>query len=508
MNKALLIILDGFGIGVDPTVDAIATANTPCYDDLMKNSPNSTLITHGLDVGLPEGQMGNSEVGHMNLGAGRIVYQDLTRIDLSIKMDELKNQAALLDMIQYSDSNNKPIHLIGLFSDGGVHSHINHLFALIDIFENSPVREIYIHAISDGRDTDPHALISYLEKLLPFIRNKKAKLATIVGRYYAMDRDQRWERIAEAYNLYCKNIGTKSEDAIQAVRKSYENGESDEFIKPIQLLDQQHNPYPAIRSGDVVFCFNFRSDRLRQLTKVLSQERIPDWDFTPLDLKYYTMTEYDKKFEKVSIVFAKDNINQSLGEILSIFGIHQLRIAETEKYAHVTYFFNGGREIPFSGERRIMIPSPKVATYDLQATMSANEITSALLNDLKTNHPEFVCLNFANTDMVGHTGVFKAAVEAAETVDHCLQKIIEEAVPMNYDIVILADHGNSDCMINPDGSPNTAHTKNPVPCILISKDKYKIKNGRLSDIAPTILNLMRLPVPAVMTGENLLVSEH
>ncbi|MEO6190499.1 MAG: 2,3-bisphosphoglycerate-independent phosphoglycerate mutase [Saprospiraceae bacterium] len=507
MNKAMLIILDGFGIGPDPHADAIFQANTPCYDHLMSSRPHSILITHGLDVGLPQGQMGNSEVGHMNLGAGRVVYQDLTRIDLAIRDNILKDQKSIVEMIDYAVLNDKPIHLIGLVSDGGVHSHINHLLALIDIFENSLVKNIYIHFITDGRDTDPHSGKKHLITVSDFIRNKKSKLASIIGRYYAMDRDKRWERTQLAYNLYCNNLGSKFADPLIAIEQSYAENVTDEFVKPIQLLNSENESFPPVQSGDVVYCFNFRSDRLRQLTNVLTQFNTPDYNMKTLNLNYYTMTEYDESYKNIGIVFPKITLSQPLGEVLSVYGVTQLRIAETEKYPHVTFFFNCGRETPFSGERRIMIPSPKVATYDLKPSMSAVELTEALIQDIKEHRPEFICLNFANTDMVGHTGVFKAGIKAAETVDQCLQKILDQIKYFSYEIIILADHGNVDCMINPDGSPNTSHTKNPVPCILISESNYKLKNGRLCDIAPTLLNLMNLPIPSVMTGENLLLSE-
>ncbi|NOT36449.1 MAG: 2,3-bisphosphoglycerate-independent phosphoglycerate mutase [Saprospiraceae bacterium] len=501
MRKAILMILDGFGLGPDPKVDAIFHANTPCFDNLMKVSPHSTLITHGLKVGLPEGQMGNSEVGHINLGSGRVIYQDLTKIDQAISNNTLDSHEIILKMIHSACQNQQAIHLIGLVSEGGVHSHINHLFSLINVLEKSDVKNIYIHAITDGRDTDPKSFLIHVKQLQEFLQNKKTKLATIIGRYYAMDRDQRWERVSEAYNLYINNIGKKSNSPETAVLESYAEGITDEFIKPIQLLNTNGIPYSPIQENDIVFCFNFRSDRMRQLTRVLTQEDIVLHNMQKLPLQYYTMTEYDSEFKNVEVVFRKDEVTQSLGEMLSRYGLTQLRIAETEKYPHVTYFFNGGREKPFSGERRILIPSPKVATYDLKPSMSARELTEALLKDIDQSQPEFICLNFANTDMVGHTGVMSAAIEAAEVVDECLSKIVEKASQKNYEVIILADHGNADCMINPDGSPNTAHTKNPVPCIVVSKENYNIRNGTLADIAPTLLSMMQLPVPDSMTGE-------
>lgn len=503
MRKAILMILDGFGLGPDPKVDAIYQANTPCFDKLMKENPHSSLTTHGLSVGLPEGQMGNSEVGHINLGAGRVVYQDLTKIDLAIAQNSISQQAVIKKLIADTVESGKNLHLIGLVSDGGVHSHIDHLLSLIDVFEKSSIKNIFIHAIADGRDTDPKSFIHHLKNLKTFLHNKKSRLATIVGRYYAMDRDKRWERISEAYQLYVHNKGELSSSAENAVLNSYKNGITDEFIKPIQLTDESGSPYPSIQDNDSIFCFNFRSDRMRQLTRVLHQHNLDEFSMRKLSLKYYTMTEYDSEFNDVHVVFQKDEVSQSLGEVLSRFGLSQLRIAETEKYPHVSYFFNGGREKPFSGERRILIPSPKVATYDLKPSMSAVEVTDALLNDMNSYHPDFICLNFANTDMVGHTGVMSAAIEAAQVVDQCMAKIIELANQLNYEMIILADHGNADCMINPDGTPNTAHTKNPVPCILISSYNYKIKNGKLADIAPTLLHLMQLPVPSIMTGNNL-----
>ncbi len=508
MKKAILLILDGFGLGPDPKVDAIQQAKTPCFDNLMSNRPHSTLITHGLNVGLPDGQMGNSEVGHINLGAGRVIFQDLTKIDMAIANDRLKEEPYIKELISYSEQFQKPVHLIGLVSDGGVHSHIDHLLAIINVLEQTNISNIYIHAITDGRDTDPHSFIKHLNYLETFLKNKKTKLATIIGRYYAMDRDQRWERSSVAYNLYIRNEGAKSNSAVESINESYTKGVTDEFIQPIQLLNHTGNSFPAIQNEDVVFCFNFRSDRMRQLIRILSQESFEENKMSALHLHMFTMTEYDQEFKNVKVVFQKDMVSQSLGEVLSSYGLTQLRIAETEKYPHVTYFFNGGREKPFSGERRIMIPSPKVATYDLKPEMSAFELTDAILKDMRNNHPEFICINFANTDMVGHTGVFNAAIQASETVDVCLERILQLSDELDYNVIILADHGNADCMINPDGSPNTAHTKNPVPCIYYGKENYTISNGVLADIAPTILAVMELPQPFIMTGTSLVKNKN
>ncbi len=498
-HKAILIILDGWGINPDPEVSAIEKADTPFMDMLWKKYPHATLRTDGLNVGLPEGQMGNSEVGHMNLGAGRIVYQDLVKINKAIENGNFFENETLKKAFDYTQKNHKKVHLIGLVSDGGVHSHINHLFALIDVAEKFDV-PVYIHAFTDGRDVDPHSGIRFIRQLQSYIQNKPAKIASVVGRYYAMDRDRRWERIKKAYDLLVKGRGRKAKDLIKAVEESYKEGITDEFIEPIVHVDEKGNPLAVIEPGDVVIFFNFRTDRGRQLTRVLSQEDFPEYDMKKLPLYFVTMTNYDDTFKNVHVVFPKEDLKNTLGEIVSKAGKTQLRIAETEKYPHVTFFFSGMREEPFPGEDRILIPSPKVATYDLKPEMSAYEVTDALLKRLGKNPPDLVVLNYANGDMVGHTGVFEAAVKAVEAVDKNLSRLVPAALKKGYDILILADHGNADKMINEDGSPNTAHTTNPVPVILVSnRIKPKLKNGILANVAPTLLKLLNLPINSQMT---------
>jgi 2,3-bisphosphoglycerate-independent phosphoglycerate mutase len=500
MKKAMLLILDGWGIGQIEKADAIKAANTPFYDLLIKQYPNSSLVTYGNAVGLPDGQFGNSEVGHLNLGAGRVVFQDLGLIDQAFKAGLLKENSEFIELISYCENQNKPIHIIGLVSDGGVHSHINHLFGIIDLLEGTKIKEISIHAILDGRDTDPHSGISFIDQINNYLKGKRTKIVSTIGRYYAMDRDKRWERTKKAYDLYVHGIGQKSNDFHSAINNSYRIGITDEFLDAHSL----ENPV-TIKEKDAVLCINFRTDRLRQLTEALTQNGFPEFGMSPLSLHYVTMTNYKDEYKNISVLFGKEDIEDTLGETLSRYGFTQLRIAETEKYPHVSFFFNGGKESTFVGERRILIPSPKVATYDLQPEMSANAVTNSLLEDIQKNHPDFVCINFANADMVGHTGNFNAVVKGIESVDQCLEKIIPFAQSHNYEMIILADHGNADFMINADGSPNTAHTMNPVPCILISKNKsLTVKNGKLADIAPTLLNLMELPVPEKMTGNSLI----
>lgn len=504
MKKSMLVILDGWGIGQRPEADAILQANTPFFDQLMKECPHSELVTYGPSVGLPVGQFGNSEVGHIHLGAGRVVWQDLGKIYQSLENDQLVNNAVIQDLVKYCLSHQKPLHLIGLLSDGGVHSHIDHLLGLIKVLENLGLENIFIHAILDGRDTDPRAGVHYVQKLEDFLRDHKSKLASLIGRYYAMDRDKRWERTSLAYQLYTKGEGTITEDFISSLHQSYEIGITDEFFKPV-ILKEIHEKGQIINPHDAVLCFNFRTDRLRQLTTVLTQQEMLEFRMSPLPLYFITMTKYDDSFQNIKVVFEKENIKETLGEMISRFGCTQLRIAETEKYPHVSFFFSGGKETTFSGERRVLIPSPKVATYDLKPAMSAIELTDALAHEINHWSPDFICINYANADMVGHTGVFDAVVRAVEAVDLCLQKIVPLAKSKEYQIIILADHGNAELMINPDGSPHTAHTMNPVPCILISDDKtLGIQNGDLCDIAPTLLDLMNLPVPAVMTGHTLI----
>ncbi|MDJ0646168.1 MAG: 2,3-bisphosphoglycerate-independent phosphoglycerate mutase [Flavobacteriaceae bacterium] len=502
-KKVILLILDGWGIGENTEVSAIDQANTPFMDSLYEKYPNATLRTDGLHVGLPEGQMGNSEVGHMNLGAGRIVYQELAKINLAVKERKLANEKVLQEAFSYAKEQGKVIHFLGLVSDGGVHSHIQHLKGLIEASDNAGLQS-FVHAFTDGRDVDPKSGKGFIEDLQTFLPNHSSKLASIVGRYYAMDRDKRWERIKLAYDLLVNGTGKKTDDPIKAMDQSYADGITDEFIKPILVTDREGNPVTTIKDDDVVVFFNFRTDRGRQLTQALSQEHFHEQNMHKLDLHYVTMTNYDDTFRNINVIYPKEDLTDTLGEVLSNNGKKQIRIAETEKYPHVTFFFSGGRELEFEGEKRILCPSPKVATYDLQPEMSAQDITDAILPELKKQEADFICLNFANTDMVGHTGVFEAAIKAAETVDSCVEQIITSSVENDYTGIIIADHGNSDVMINEDGSPNTAHTTNPVPIIVVDKDIKAVKSGVLANIAPTILELMGLEKPEIMNEDSLL----
>jgi 2,3-bisphosphoglycerate-independent phosphoglycerate mutase len=505
-KRSFLIVLDGWGVGSDYSSNAIAQAETPCFDRLMQEYPNSQLVTYGLQVGLPEGQMGNSEVGHLNLGAGRVVYQDLVRINLEIQHNRLIENETIKELAAYCIKNNKPCHLIGLVSDGGVHSHIDHLKALIQVLEQSGVQKIYIHVITDGRDTDPHSGIRYVTDLENFINEKKAKISSVIGRYYAMDRDKRWERVQKAYDLLVSGKGKLANFATEAIESSYRMNVSDEFIDPYKITPADEG---LIHEADAVLCFNYRTDRLRQLTQVLNQPESVHPEMKQLSLYYVTLARYDHGFKNVHVVYEKQDLKNTLGEILSVYGYSQLRIAETEKYPHVSYFFSGGREQVFSGENRLLVPSPKVATYDLQPEMSAVAVTEMVIKEINFKLPDFICLNFANADMVGHTGVFNAEIKAVETIDQCLNQIIELALQKQYAVIILADHGNGEFMINADGTPNTAHTKNPVPCILVSNQSgLKLKDGKLADIAPTILKLMSLPVPVEMDGLSLLIDDN
>jgi 2,3-bisphosphoglycerate-independent phosphoglycerate mutase len=504
-KKVILMILDGWGIATNKAVSAIDKANTPFINSLYKKYPHSKLEASELAVGLPVGQMGNSEVGHMNIGAGRIVYQDLVRINKAIEEKELDNNPVLLDAFAYAKKNNKNVHFMGLLSDGGVHSHIDHLKGLVSIAHNNHVKNLFIHAFTDGRDTDPKGGIAYLADLTNHLNKTTGKVASIVGRYYAMDRDKRWERVKLAYDLLVKGVGEKSTDLAKSLQDSYTNNVTDEFVKPVVAVDGNQNPIGTIQEGDVVLCFNFRTDRGRQITQSLTQQNFPEQDMKTIPLYYITLTNYDDSFKDVKTIFDKDNLEKTLGEVVSDAGKKQIRIAETEKYPHVTFFFSGGREEAFKGESRILCPSPKVATYDLQPEMSANDIKDKIIVELNKREVDFVCLNFANPDMVGHTGVFEAAVKAVETVDACAEKVTEAALKNGYTSIIIADHGNADIMINEDGSPNTAHTTNLVPCILVD-DQYKgkLKNGKLGDLAPTILTLMGIAIPPQMTGNILL----
>jgi 2,3-bisphosphoglycerate-independent phosphoglycerate mutase len=501
-QKAILIILDGWGHGPKPEVSAIAQANTPYVDSLYEKYPNAELTTFGEEVGLPEGQMGNSEVGHLNIGAGRIVYQELARINKAIREGELQKNDKLVAAMQHAKDKGKALHLMGLVSDGGVHSHHKHLMALCDAAEAFGLEKVYIHAFTDGRDTDPKGGKGYLEEVLQHIDGQSAKLASVIGRYYAMDRDKRWERTKLAYDLLVKGEGEASTDILQTIQEHYDAGETDEFLKPIYCADEDGNPVATIQEDDAVVFFNFRTDRPRQLTTVLTQEDMPDEGMKTIPLHFVTMTRYNADYKGLHVIFTKNDINNTLGEVLAKAGKTQTRIAETEKYPHVTFFFNGGREQEFEGEKRIMIPSPKVATYDLQPEMSAKEVTEAIIKDIDEQTPDFICLNYANADMVGHTGVFEAAIKAAETVDSCLKSLMEKALSKGYEAIVIADHGNSDYMKNDDGSPHTAHTLNPVPIFYIAEDTHgrSIKDGKLGDVAPTLLKIMGLEVPEEMDG--------
>ncbi len=502
-NKALLIILDGWGMTQNPEVSALEQAATPYLDYLMDTYPNATLKTSGLDVGLPDGQMGNSEVGHMNLGAGRIVYQDFVRINKAIENGDLANETVLINALKYAKKNKKKVHFLGLLSDGGVHSHIKHLKSLVNIAEKYET-ENFIHAFTDGRDVDPHSGKGFILEIEEFLADTNTKLASVIGRYYAMDRDNRWERVKQAYDLLVNAKGEKSSNIIETIEHSYQQNITDEFIKPIVVCNSDNKPVAKIESDDVVIFFNFRTDRGRELTNTLSQKDFPEYNMKKLPLHFVTMTNYDENFKGINVIYNKENLKQTLGEIVSKAGKKQIRIAETEKYPHVTFFFSGGRESLFEGEKRILVNSPKVATYDLQPEMSAYEVRDKLLLELNKQSAELIILNFANGDMVGHTGVFEAAVKAAETVDTCLKDVVETGLKNGYTSIVIADHGNAECMIKPDGSPHTAHTTNPVPLILVDPDRKDIKAGILANIAPTILEILEIPKPEIMTEESLL----
>lgn len=497
--------MDGWGKELDSSRSAIAQAKTPYIDSLYKNRPNSTLVTYGEAVGLPDGQMGNSEVGHLNLGAGRIVYQELQRINKAIADGTLKEIPQLIASFEHAKKNNVPLHLIGLVSNGGVHSHINHLKALCQYAHEFGLPKIFIHCFMDGRDCAPDSGVPFLEELELSIQNTNCKIASVIGRYYAMDRDKRWERVSKAYQLLVQGEGAKYTDAVVALKAEYHNGITDEFANPIVIVDENGEPLSTIKANDAVLCFNFRTDRCREITEVLTQEDKPEYAMKKLNLHYTTMTKYDDQFKEVNVIFEKDNLSNTLGEVLSKAGKTQLRIAETEKYPHVSFFFSGGQERPFDGESRIMVNSPKVATYDLQPEMSAYELKDKAIAYLNKERPDFMCLNFANTDMVGHTGIFAAAVKAAETVDQCVKEVIETLLANDYVILLTADHGNADIMINEDGSPHTSHTTNLVPLFLVSNEEgLTLKDGKLGDLAPTLLHLMGIEIPKEMNG-NVLV---
>lgn len=502
MAKTALIILDGWGKAQDPSVSAIDQAHTPFVDLLYQKYPYNYLEASGLAVGLPEGQMGNSEVGHMNLGAGRVVYQDLVKINLAVEKGEIARIPVLQEALAYAQKEKRKLHLIGLLSDGGVHSQQAHLHGLIDVARAAGLEDIYVHAFTDGRDTDPQGGRHYLARLEEKLAAGPGKVASIIGRYFAMDRDQRWERVKKAYDLLVHGKGASYPSGAAALEASYAAGVSDEFVEPIIL-----EPQGCIEEGDVVLCFNFRTDRGRQITMALSQQDFPEQQMKALSLRYLTMTRYDERFQAVGVLFEKDHLKNTLGEVLSAAGKSQVRIAETEKYPHVSFFFSGGREEAFPGERRLLIPSPKVATYDLKPEMSAFAVRDAIIKDIRENQPDFICLNFANPDMVGHTGVMTAAVKACETVDQCTQAVVEAGLALDYHFIILADHGNADCMRNPDGSPNTAHTTQPVPCFLLGPEQQglQLRSGVLGDVAPTLLQLLDITPPAEMTGQSLII---
>lgn len=504
-KKVILVIMDGWGLGKVKSADAIQNARTPFVSSLYSRYPNTTLITCGEAVGLPDGQMGNSEVGHLNIGAGRIVYQELQRINVAIRDSSFGKNPALINAVRLAKTNNKPLHLIGLVSDGGVHSHINHLKAIVDVCHREGLAEVYIHAFTDGRDTDPKSGVGFLSELQSHLNKTTGKIATVSGRYFAMDRDKRWERVKLAYDALTLGEGEQASDAIEALQEAYKNNITDEFIKPTVIVTSDLKPIATIQDGDVAICFNFRTDRCREITQVLTQTDMPEFQMRKLALHYTTMTEYDKTYQNISVIFETDNLNKTLGEIIQQNGLKQIRIAETEKYPHVTFFFSGGRELVFEGEKRIMIASPKVATYDLKPEMSAAELTDAIIPELENETVDFICLNYANADMVGHTGIWEAAIKAVETVDSCVQRVVTTALAHGYAVFLTADHGNADYMINEDGTPNTAHTLNPVPFFIIDNDfTGTIKPGKLADLAPTILTVMGLAIPKEMTGEILI----
>ena len=503
MNKVALLILDGWGHGDKSKSDGIFNARTPYMDHLELTAPHAELLTDGEHVGLPNGQMGNSEVGHLNIGAGRIVYQELTRINKAIKDGAFQKNTQLLRAFNKAKATQKKLHFIGLVSDGGVHSSQAHLHAMCKLAADMQIDNLFIHAFTDGRDCDPKSGLGQIEKLQTHLDITTGKIATITGRYYAMDRDKRWERVKLAYDALVHSKGEEFNTCAEAIQSDYSKNITDEFITP-KILNKNGN----IEAGDVVICFNFRTDRCREISEVLTQKEFPEFDMSPIEIDYTTMTNYDKTFKNVHVVFEKDNLAQTLGEVISNEGLTQVRIAETEKYPHVTFFFSGGREHEFPGEKRLMVNSPKVATYDLQPEMSAPEITSAICKEMTDNQPDYICLNFANTDMVGHTGVYSAILKAAETVDSCVKTVIETGEKLGYQFIIIADHGNSDFAINPDGSPNTAHSLNPVPVIVVGQENISLNNGTLRDVAPTIIDMMGLIKPNEMTGKSLIVNNN
>lgn len=503
-KRLILIILDGWGLGKKDKANAIYNAGTPFFNSLMKDYPNSKLLACGESVGLPDGQMGNSEVGHLNIGAGRKIYNGLASINNEIATGKISENKKLIDAFAYARDHKKKLHFVGLVSDGGVHSLDRHLYKLCHMANDFGLKDVYIHAITDGRDTDPYSGYEFVKSLNENISDTSAQIATLIGRYYTMDRDKRWERIKKGYDLMVHGEGEKSRDILMAIQNSYKEGLTDEFIQPIVMVNQDQKPLAKIEEDDVVICFNFRSDRLRQITVALSQENFPDYAMSALKLRYYTMSNYDKNLKNINVIYDKQDVKKTLGEVLAENGKKQLRIAETEKYAHVTYFFSGGREELFENEERIMVPSPKVTTYDLQPEMSAPEVTEKIVAELNLQKFDFVCLNYANGDMVGHTGIYDAILKAVSTVDKCLQKTVEAALANDYRVIVTADHGNADNALNEDGTPNTAHSLNPVPCILIGEGEVGIKDGVLADLAPTILKILSIEQPTNMTGSSLI----
>jgi 2,3-bisphosphoglycerate-independent phosphoglycerate mutase len=501
MNKTILIILDGWGIGNKSKSDVIAQANTPTMDNLIATYPHSKLLSCGEDVGLPEGQMGNSEVGHLNIGAGRVVYQDLVRINKAIRDNSIAQNSELVNAFSYARDNKKAVHFIGLIGPGGVHAMSHHLFKLCDLTKDYHLTRVFVHALTDGRDTDPRSGYGFMKEVVDYLKVSDVKIASLIGRYYTMDRDKRWERVREGYDLMVSGRGKPYSDVLKAIEDSYAEGITDEFIKPVVIVDGNGKPYGTIAEGDVVICFNFRTDRLRQITTALTQKDLPEFGMKRIPLYYLTLTTYDESFEGIHVVFDKQNVSNTMGEIISKQGLRQLRVAETEKYAHVTFFFNGGREEEFPGEMRILIPSPKVPTYDMKPEMSAPEVADAVVAELHKSGADFICVNFANGDMVGHTGIYEAISKAVETVDRCVGKVVKAAIDMKYSIMIIADHGNADYAVNEDGSPNTAHSLNPVPCILANTKFKQIQDGILADVAPTLLSIMGLSIPAEITGK-------
>ena len=500
-KKTLLMILDGWGIGKGNNADVISQVSTPNMDRLGKEYPSSQLHASGEDVGLPDGQMGNSEVGHLNIGAGRVVYQDLVKINMAVKDGSISENPALVEAFSYARDHQKQVHFMGLLSDGGVHSLDKHLYKLCDITGEYGIKNVFIHAFGDGRDTDPQSGKGYMEDLEKHLAGSNGKVASFIGRYYAMDRDKRWERVREAYDLLVHGKGRAAKSVVDALQESYDKGVTDEFVKPIVIVDEENTALGTIQEGDVVVFFNFRNDRAKELTIVLTQKDMPEHGMHTIPLHYCTMTPYDATFDGLHVIYDKDNVTNTIGEVVSNAGLSQLRIAETEKYAHVTFFFSGGREEVFKNENRILVPSPKVATYDLKPEMSAFEVKDAVIGDIRENGPDFICLNFANGDMVGHTGVYASIEKAVTTVDQCVGEVVEAARENGYDVMIIADHGNADNAVNADGSPNTAHSLNPVPCIMVTDDYTKVGEGILADVAPTLLHIMGVGQPEEMTGK-------